>query len=272
MRNNRLRLVVSGAMGRMGQALVRHVADDEGCELVGAVERPDHPELGRDIGQLALCRPLAVSLEHDLRNALIGAQAVIDFSAPEASARHADLAAQAGVALVVGTTGLHDEQKARIRAAAEKTRVVLAPNMSVGVNLLFYLARRAAETIGADTDIEIVETHHRLKVDAPSGTALRLAEVVGEALAVDDLAERLEHGRQGRVGPRADGRIGMHAVRGGDIVGRHDLHFFGPGEELCLTHAATSRDNFVRGAIRAAHWLQKQPPGLYDMGDVLGLK
>ncbi len=272
MSGERLRVVVAGALGRMGQALVRHIVADEGCELVGAVERPDHPDIGKDVGALVCARGLSVSLESDLRHAVISAQAIIDFSAPDASARNADVAAGHGVALVVGTTGLSDEHKARLRAAAAKTAVVVAPNMSVDVNVLFYLARRAAEIIGAEADVEIVETHHRQKVDAPSGTALRLAEVVGQALGYDEPADYFDHGRHGQVGPRPGGRIGLHAVRGGDVVGRHELHFYGLGEELCLTHAATSRDNFVRGAIRAAHWLQGRSAGYYDMGDVLGLK
>jgi 4-hydroxy-tetrahydrodipicolinate reductase len=268
---DRLNIVVAGATGRIGQALIRAIAADDSLQLVGAVERHDHPDLAKDVGLLAAGRILGVNLENDIRNVVLGAKAIIDFTAPEASLWHAEIAARYETPLVVGTTGLDEKQRARLATAAERTAIVLAPNMSLGVNLLFYLARRAAEVIGADSDIEIVETHHRHKVDAPSGTALKLAEIVGTALGYEAPTEYYDQGRSGAVGPRAGGHIGLHAVRGGE-VGRHELHFFGLGEELCLTHNALSRDNFVRGAIRAARWLQGKQPGLYDMGDVLGLR
>lgn len=267
-----LKIVVPGALGRMGRAVIRLIDTRPDGALYGAVERPDHPDIGRDVGNLVLGRHLGVSLEDNLRQVLLGANAVIDFTAPEATLMHTSVAAEYRVPLVVGTTGLTAEQKETIRAAAASTPIVLAPNMSIGMNLLFFLTRQAARVLAADTDVEIVETHHRHKVDAPSGTALKLAEIVGEELGYAQPADHYEYGRQGRTGEREGGRIGLHAVRGGDIVGLHDVNFFGAGEVLTLTHRATSRDNFAKGALRAAAWLQGKPNGLYDMGDVLGLK
>jgi len=269
---NTLKIVVTGAMGRMGQALIRYICAHDGYELLGAVERHDHPDLAKDVGLLLLGRPLEVLLENDLRNVILGAQAVIDFTLPEAALRHAEWTAPRGLPLVIGTTGVSAEQRARIEALAEQAPIVLAPNMSIGVNLLFHLARRAAQTLDEEYDVEIVETHHRNKVDAPSGTALRLAEIVARQWDREEPDEFFDHGRHGQVGVREYGRIGLHAVRGGDVVGEHDLHFFGQGEALTLSHRATSRDNFVKGALRAARWLQGRDPGLYDMQDVLGLR
>jgi len=266
-----LRLVVTGAMGRMGQALVRAIDREKDLQLIGATERHDHPLIAKDVGTLLLGRHIDVPLENDLRNVIVSAQAILDFTMPESAVWHAQVAARYKLPLVLGTTGLSAEQHKAVRRAAEETRIVLAPNMSIGVNLLFHLARRAARAIGLDADIEIVETHHRHKADAPSGTALRLAEIVGAELGYDDPAEYYIHGRQGYTGVRPAGRIGLHAVRGGDVVGRHDLMFLAEGETLTLSHNANSRDCLVRGALRAAGWLQNQPAGLYDMGDVLGL-
>ncbi|NLH47481.1 MAG: 4-hydroxy-tetrahydrodipicolinate reductase [Myxococcales bacterium] len=272
MNKTALKIVVPGALGRMGRAVIRLIDTQPDCALHGAIERPDHPDAGRDVGNLVLGRHLGVSLEDDLRHVLLGADAVVDFTAPEATLSHASVAAEHRVPLIIGTTGLTTEQKETIRAAAASTPIVLAPNMSIGVNLLFFLTRLVARTLAADTDVEIVETHHRHKADAPSGTALKLAEVIGEELGYENPAAHYEYGRQGRTGERESGRIGLHAVRGGDIVGLHDVNFFGAGEVLTLTHRATSRDNFAKGALRAAAWLQGKPSGLYDMGDVLGLK
>jgi 4-hydroxy-tetrahydrodipicolinate reductase len=267
-----LKIVVTGAMGRMGQALIRYICSHDGYELHGAVERHDHPDLARDIGALLLGRPLEVKLENDVRNVILGAQVVVDFTLPDAALRHAEWVAPHGIPLVVGTTGLSAKQRAKLEKLAKHAAIVLAPNMSVGVNLLFHLARHAAEVLDEEYDVEIVETHHRNKVDAPSGTALRLAEIVARQWDREEPGEYFDHGRQGSVGVREYGRIGLHAVRGGDVVGEHELHFFGPGEALTLSHRATSRDNFVKGALRAARWLQGRAPGLYDMQDVLGLR
>lgn len=269
---NDFKIVVTGAMGRMGQAVVRFVRAEPDMELAGAVERPDHPDIAGDIGALALGGNLGVQLQDSLPDAIISAHAVIDFTYPEASVRHAEVCARHQVPLVTGTTGLDEKQREKIRRHAQQTPIVLAPNMSVGVTLLFHLARRAAGVLGEDYDVEIVETHHRNKVDAPSGTALRLAQVVADERGAEDPAALYDHGRVGQVGVRERGRIGLHAVRGGDVVGKHELGFYGAGEVVALSHLATSRDNFVKGALRAARWLQGKPPGLYDMGDVLGLK
>ena len=272
MSEDRLNLVVTGALGRMGRALLRFIAAEPELELVGATERHEHPEIGQDVGRLALGEPNGVMVENDLRNCIVSAKAIIDFTSPEATVGHAGVAAQSGIPLVIGTTGLSAEQREKIVAAAADVPIVLAPNMSIGVNLLFFLARHATRVMGEDTDIEIVESHHRNKVDAPSGTALRLAEVVGEELGYENPEEFYTHGRVGHTGVRPAGRIGLHALRGGGIVGEHDLQLIGDAEVVTLSHRALSRDNFVRGAIRAAYWLQGKDAGLYDMGDVLGLK
>lgn len=267
-----LRVVIPGAMGRMGQALTRYVHRHEGVELYGATERHDHPDIAADVGGLILGRNIDIKLENDLRNAIIAANAIIDFTRPDASVWHAEMAARYGIPIVIGTTGCSPEQLDKIRSYAAEVPIVLAPNMSIGVNLLFHLAERVAATLGDDYDVEIVEKHHRKKVDAPSGTALRLADTVARQWGCEEPAAVFDHGRHGAHNEREYGRIGLHAVRGGDIVGDHDLHFIGEGEMLTLAHRATSRDNFVKGAIKAAFWLQKREPGHYDMADVLGLK
>jgi 4-hydroxy-tetrahydrodipicolinate reductase len=267
-----LKIVVPGALGRMGRALIRLIDTQPDCVLHSAIERAGHPDISKDVGGLVLGRANGIHLENDIRKVLASTDAIVDFSTPEATLLHAELAAKYRIPLVIGTTGLIAAYKDKIRIAAESTPIVMAPNMSVGVNLLFYLTRQAARVLAADTDVEIVETHHRLKVDAPSGTALRLAEIVGEELKYPEPADYYDCGRCGQVGARPAGRIGIHAVRGGDIVGHHDVNFYGAGEVFTLTHFATSRDNFAKGALRAAVWLQQQPNGLYDMGDVLGLK
>lgn len=272
MNDERLNIVITGALGRMGRALAHFAAASDDIELTGATERYDHELLAQDVGLLLLGKASGVTLENDLANVIVGAKAVIDFTFPEASVNHARVAARYHLPLVIGTTGLTAEHRDAIAEAAADAPIVVAPNMSIGVNVLFHLARRAARALGEDMDIEIVETHHRDKVDAPSGTALRLAEIVGEELGYDNPEDYFIHGRVGHTGARPGGRIGLHAVRGGGVVGSHDLHFLGAAESLTLRHEALSRENFVRGAIRAAFWLQGKEPGLYDMGDVLGLK
>jgi 4-hydroxy-tetrahydrodipicolinate reductase len=207
----------------------------------------------------------------DLAKALHGADAVIDFTSHEASARHADACAGAGVPLVIGSTGFTPEAKAKVAAAARRIPVVLSPNMSVGVNVLFELVRRAAEVLGDAYDVEIVELHHKKKRDAPSGTAVRLAEVAAEALRRDP-KDALAFARHGILGERPPWQIGVQTLRGGDAVGEHTVFFCGEGERLELTHRATSRDQFAQGAVRAARWIVGRPPGLHDMADVLGLR
>ncbi len=264
-------VIVTGASGRMGSQIVRMVRATEGLALAGATERPGSPN-GLDAGVLAGLGPIGVPIRDDLAATLAstGARVVIDFTSHEASAAHAELCAERGVALVAGSTGFTPETKARVAAAARRSAIVLSPNMSVGVNVLFALARQAAATLGDAYDVEIVETHHRKKKDAPSGTAVRLAEVAAHALGRDP-AKDFVFERSGMVGERTPREIGVQTLRGGDVVGDHTVFFFGEGERIELTHRATSREQFARGAVRAALWVADRSAGLYDMFDVLGL-
>jgi len=255
-----IQVVVTGAAGRMGGTIVRLLADAEGMALHAAVERPGGP--GGEVGG----KPIG----HDLAAALQGASVVIDFTSHESSARHAALCAERGVALVVGSTGFTPETRAKVAEAARRIPVVLSPNMSVGVNVLFDLVRRAAATLGDAYDVEIVELHHKKKKDAPSGTAEKLAEVAVEALGRS--REVLAYERHGMIGERPAKEVGVQTLRGGDVVGEHTVFFCGEGERLELTHRATSREQFAGGALRAARWLAGRPAGLYDMADVLGLR
>ena len=257
-----MRLAVVGASGRMGRAVVR-LAHAEGVEIVCAVGSTD---IGRDVGELAGVGAFGTcvvdglaAIEH------ARAEVVVDFSAPGATLALAPIAAAAGSALVSGTTGLGDDAREALDRAASRVPVLWEPNMSLGVHVLTELVSRAASAL-ADWDAEIVETHHRAKVDAPSGTALRLADTV---LRARPAATRLVHGREGKSGAREAGEIGMHALRGGDVVGDHAVHLLGGGERLELVHRATSRDVFAHGALRAAQWILGRPPGRYTLRDVL---
>jgi len=265
------KVVVSGAAGRMGKRLVALLQGGGQFRLVGAVERPDHPDLGRDAGEVAGIGRLGVPIGDSLAKALGDAQVVLDFTAPAAAVRHVEVASQTGVAAVVGTTGLSAGDLSRLREAARRVPCVQSPNFSVGVNVLYGVLAQVARTLGEAYDIEVIEAHHHLKKDAPSGTAERMARVLARALG-RDLAQVGVHGRHGMVGERTPGEIGVHAVRAGDIVGDHTILFGGMGERIEITHRAHSRDNFAWGAIRAAGWLVGKPPGLYSMLDVLGLK
>jgi 4-hydroxy-tetrahydrodipicolinate reductase len=263
-------VVVTGAAGRMGTQIIRLVRATEGLTLTGAVERSG-PSVGQDAGVLAGAGACGVTVVDDLAKALPGAGAVIDFTSHEASARHAEICADRGVPLIIGSTGFTPEAKARVAAAAKKIPVVLSPNMSVGVNVLFELVRQAAAILGDAYDVEIVEAHHKKKRDAPSGTAVRLAEVAAEALKRDP-KDAFAFARHGIIGERPPWQIGIQTLRGGDVVGEHTVYFFGDGERVELTHRATSRDQFARGAVRAALWIAGKPAGLHDMADVLGLR
>ena len=256
-------IVVTGASGRMGQSLIAAILASDKCHLVGALERPGHDWIGREIGG-------GIRVTDDPLEVFARCQAVIDFTAPAATVGFAALAAQARAVHVIGTTGLSDDDLAAIAAAARHAVIIRAGNMSVGVNLLVQLTRRVAAALDEDFDIEIIEAHHRAKVDAPSGTALMLGEAAakGRGMALSDIADR---GRDGQTGPRGRGHIGFSAIRAGDIVGEHDVMFAAPGERIILRHVATDRSIFVRGALRAALWGQTQAPGEYDMIDVLGL-
>ncbi|KUJ73665.1 4-hydroxy-tetrahydrodipicolinate reductase [Ruegeria marisrubri] len=263
-------IVITGASGRMGQMLIRTVTESDQARLVGAVERAGHDWIGRDVGEAMGGQPLGVTVTDDPLEAFAKAQAVIDFTAPEATVEFAGLAAQARCVHVIGTTGMSDAQIAALEPAARHSVIVRAGNMSLGVNLLVQLTKKVAAALDEDFDIEVIEAHHRHKVDAPSGTALMLGEAAAEGRGVQ-LADVADRGRDGITGARERGHIGFHAIRGGDIVGEHDVLFAAPGERIVLRHVATDRAIFARGALKAALWGQGQKPGQYDMVDVLGL-
>ncbi len=265
------RIAITGASGRMGGNLLRAVSETSGTELVGAVDRPGSMAVGRDAGELAGTGPLGTVVSEDLADVLAAAEVVIDFTLPEATTRFAQQCAEAGVALVVGTTGFDTEQKAALEAAGGHIPLVLAPNMSIGVNLTFKVLDMVARALGDDYDVEVIEAHHRHKVDAPSGTALRMGEVVAEALG-RNLEQHAVYGRQGRTGVRDPRTIGFETIRAGDIVGEHTVMFAGTGERVEIGHKASSRMTFASGAVRAARWITGQAPGVYDMQDVLGLR
>ncbi len=265
-----LRVVVAGAGGRMGRALTRAVLGEGRMRLVGALDRPDAEAQGKDAGILAGAGVCGVAVSADPVAVFANADVMLDFTSPEATLAYAELAAQARVVHVIGTTGIGPEHEERLKAAARHCRIVRSGNMSLGVNLLASLVRRAAAVLGPGYDIEIVEIHHRLKIDAPSGTALLLGRAAAEGRAID-LAENSVRTRDGHTGPRPEGPIGFASLRGGSVVGDHTVIFAGEGERIELTHRAESRDNFARGALRAALWAFDKKPGLYDMADVLGL-
>ena len=263
-------IVVTGVSGRMGRMLVDQVRASADCRLVGALERPGHDWIGRDLGQALGGTPIGVTVTDDAIAAIAGAQAVIDFTTPTATVAFAELTAQARAVHVIGTTGLSVADLKSIAAAARHAPIIRAGNMSLGVNLLVGLTRRVAAALGTDWDIEIVEAHHRHKVDAPSGTALMLGEAAAEGRGAA-LADLRTPAREGETGARTPGTIGFAAIRGGNVVGEHDVIFAADGERLVLRHLATDRAIFARGALRAALWGQDKGPGEYDMADVLGL-
>lgn len=264
-------IAVVGVAGRMGRMLAREVLATPGATLSGATARPGHAWIGKDLGEAMGGPAIGVIVEDDPLPVFARSQAVLDFTSPAATVAHAELAAQARLVHVVGTTGLERTDLERLAAAARHAVVVRSGNMSVGVNLLTALTRRVAATLGADYDIEIVEMHHRAKLDAPSGTALMLGEAAAAGRGVN-LADASERGRDGFTGARADGAIGFASLRGGDVVGEHEVIFAGPGERITLGHIATDRGLFARGAVRAALWGQGRSPGQYTMLDVLGLR
>jgi len=267
-----IRVAITGASGRMGGSVVHAVRTTPGCAIAGAVDRLGSPVLGKDLGEVAGLGPLGIRVEDDLRKVMKKADVIVDFTTPEASLAHLREAARAGVPIVIGTTGFQDSHMKSIRALSRKIPTLLSPNMSVAMNVLFRLAYDAARILGEEYDAEIVEMHHRMKIDAPSGTALRLGQEVARAWN-QDLRKIAVLRREGLTGERPRGAIGIQALRGGDVIGDHTLVFAGVGERLELTHRAGSRDNFARGAVRAARWLVgKKKPGFYDMFDVLGLR
>ena len=267
-----IRTVVIGAAGRMGRLLVSYVLTDPELKLAGATEIPGSHFLGQDAGTLAGQGACGVRVTDALAPLLDAADAIIDFSTPGSTMAAAQLAAARACSMVIGTTGLTDADKAVLaQLAGNGARILAAPNMSVGVNLLFHLCAKVVPILGPDYDIEVVEMHHNRKKDAPSGTAERLGQVLAQAAGMD-YARDTRHGRHGMVGARPKREIGMHAIRGGDVVGDHTVVFATDGERVELAHKASSREAFARGAIRAVKFLAVARPGLYDMQDVLGLR
>ncbi|WP_291727964.1 4-hydroxy-tetrahydrodipicolinate reductase [Leisingera sp. F5] len=263
-------IVITGASGRMGQMLIKTVLESDKATLAGAVEREGHAWVGRDAGEAMGGAPVGVTVTSDALEAFSKAQAVIDFTSPEATLDFSKLAAQARAVHVIGTTGMTDAQIAQLEPASRHAVIVRAGNMSLGVNLLVQLTRKVAAALDEDFDIEVIEAHHHHKVDAPSGTALMLGEAAAEGRRVN-LPDVRDSGRDGITGARKRGDIGFTAIRGGDIVGEHDVLFAAAGERIVLRHMATDRAIFARGALKAALWGQDKGPGQYDMVDVLGL-
>ncbi len=264
-------IVVTGASGRMGQMLIKTVMESASAQLVGVTECDGHDWVGNDLGKMMGGPENGIPVTSDASNLFAKAQAVIDFTSPAASVANAEITAETGAVHVVGTTGLSAEDIAAIDACGAKTAIVRAGNMSLGVNLLVQLTKKVAQALDDDFDIEVVEAHHHHKVDAPSGTALMLGEAAAEGRGID-LDQARDAGRDGITGARKKGDIGFSAIRGGDIVGEHDVIFAAAGERIVLRHLATDRAIFARGALKAALWAQGKPAGAYDMLDVLGLK
>ena len=261
-------LVVVGAAGRMGKRITVLAMESGQFDIVAAVERPDHPDIGKDAGIVAGADPLNIKLTGAYPD--IAADVAIDFSLPEAAIKTIDYCVNNKVALVLGTTGLGDTQREKIKTASRKTPILYATNMSVGMNVLFSLVGKVASMLGEEYDIEIIEQHHRFKKDAPSGSALTLAENICKA-AGRDFPGSVAYGRSGKEALRQKGTIGMHAVRAGDITGIHSVIFGTLGETVTISHTAHARDTFARGALRAAKWLTSKKPALYSMSDVLGI-
>lgn len=266
-----VKVIVAGAAGRMGCRLVALVKQSESLSLVGAIEGHGHPSLGDDAGQVAGCGSIGVKITDGLDACVERGEVVVDFSSPAATLRHVAVAARHKRAMVIGTTGFSADESEEIRSRAKAIPCVLSPNMSVGVNLVFKLIAEMARVLGDGYDIEVIEAHHRLKKDAPSGTALKMAQVLAQATG-RDLDQVGVYARHGLIGERKKGEIGIQTIRAGDIVGDHTVLFGGMGERLEITHRAQSRDTFAAGALRAAQWAVRQPPGLYDMADVLGIR
>ena len=265
------RIAVMGAAGRMGKTLIEAVCQAEGAGLTAAIDRPDSTLVGADAGELAALGRIGVPLTGDLERVAEEFDVVIDFTHPSVTLKNLEICRRAGKAMIIGTTGFTPEGRERLVEAARDIPIVFAANFSVGVNLCLKLLDTAARVLGDEVDIEIIEAHHRHKVDAPSGSALRMCVVVAEALG-RDLRQVAVYGREGQTGARARETIGFATVRAGDVVGDHTVLFAAEGERVEITHKASSRMTFAKGAVRAALWLEGRPAGLYDMQDVLGLK
>ena len=263
-----IRVAVAGAAGRMGRALIQAIDEAEGLTLGAAFEHAQSPTLGQDAGELAAVGSCAVIVGSDPAAAIDSFDVVIDFTVPEATLALAQACAEANKPMVIGTTGFSEQQLQALHDHQDKMAIFTAPNMSVGVNLLFQLVARAAQALGDSVDVEVIEAHHKDKVDAPSGTAVRIGEVLADALD-RDLSKDAVYGRQGITGARDRSTIGFSTIRGGDIVGEHTVMFAGDGERLEITHRAQSRSNFAQGAVRAVSFIKDKPPGLYSMEDLL---
>jgi len=267
---NRMKIAVVGASGRMGRMLIEAIVNADDAVLTGAVDLPSSPNIGVDASQF-LGKPCGVKIESDLAKGLAGAEYLIDFTRPEGTLKHLEYCAAHGIKVIVGTTGFDDAGKAAIAAAASKTAVVFAPNMSVGVNVTMKLLEMAAKSFATGYDIEIIEAHHRHKIDAPSGTALKMGEVIADAIG-RDLKECAVYAREGVTGERDPSSIGFATIRGGDIVGDHTVLFAGIGERIEISHKSSSRVSYAMGSLRAARFLADKATGLYDMQEVLGLR
>ncbi|MEN8142462.1 MAG: 4-hydroxy-tetrahydrodipicolinate reductase [Thermodesulfobacteriota bacterium] len=266
-----IKVIVAGAAGRMGRRITYMVDQHPELQLVGGFENSGNPEIGKDLGELAGIEKVGVTLSEGLPSVIEQGEVIIDFTFHEATMKFARLAAEHNKAMVIGTTGLSPENLAELKTLSADFPCVQAPNMAVGVNVLFKVARKVASILGDGYDIEIVEAHHRMKKDAPSGTALKLGEMVAEGVG-RDLAKVGVFERNGIIGERTDQEIGIQTIRAGDIVGEHTVYFAGPGERIEITHRAHNRDNFARGASLAAAWVTKQKNGMYTMFDVLELQ
>lgn len=266
-----IKAIVAGAAGRMGIRIINMIHENDDIILKGAFEHPDHPSLNQDSGVTAGIGENNIKIAGSLMEIADDGDVVIDFTAPEATLKNMKTASEKGLSMVIGTTGISGDLLEEIKGYAKNVRCVLAPNMSLGVNVMFKIAGEMARILGEDYDIEVIEAHHRFKKDAPSGTAVRLSNILAESMG-RDLDKVGVYERKGVIGERSKEEIGIQTLRAGDITGDHTVMFGGIGERLELTHRAHNRDNFARGAVRAALWVVKQPDGMYDMQNVLGLK
>lgn len=265
-----IKVSVMGAAGRMGRRIIFYLSRESGIKIVGAREAAGHPELGKDAGVLSGAGKIGVALTSDLAKSSSSADVIVDFSAPKATLENAEYASRHGKAMVIGTTGFNAKELGRIKKLSRGFPCVIAPNMSVGVNVVIEMTRLLAKTLGNEYEIEIVEAHHRDKVDSPSGTAIALGQAAAAGLDVD-FGKAARYERHGRIGARKKDEIGIQAVRGGDVAGEHTVMFLGDGERIELVHRAQNRDNFAKGVVRAVKWVSGKPPGSYTMKDVLGL-
>jgi len=266
-----IKAVVAGAAGRMGGRIIHMIQQSEEITLTGSFERPDHPAIGQDVGEIVGLGKIGIDLATDISDAMKDGDVLIDFTTPESTLHNIRFIAETGQAMVIGTTGITGEDEKDLQLLAQKIRCVRAPNMSVGVNVLFKVVEDLSIILGKDWDMEIVEAHHRLKKDAPSGTAMHIAKILADSTE-RNLETNAVYGRKGFIGVRTAEEIGIQSIRAGDIVGEHTVMFAGTGERIEITHRAHSRDNFAKGALRAALWVVTQSNGLYDMQDVLGLR